>query len=249
MRSTFLLACLIVIGCATGNNSDGFGGEGAGGSSAGGEPAGGNAPAGGASNGGAPETGGAPSGGESAGGEDPAGGRGEGGSGPTNPGVLVFSEYVEGSSNNKAIEIANIGDEPIALDDCVINRYQNGSTTPLAALLAINPNTLAPGATYVVCNSQFAQLAFCDQTTANLAHNGNDVVELSCGGQVEDIIGRIGEDAVWGTTPTITADATLRRKCTVTAGDTNGSDAFDPAVEWTGFAVDTFSDLGLYTCP
>jgi len=54
---------------------------------------------------------------------------------------------------------------------------------------------------------------------------------------------------VWGTPPTSTQGATLRRKCTVLAGDTNGNDPFDPATEWNGFPIDTFSDLGNYTCP
>ena len=43
---------------------------------------------------------------------------------------------------------------------------------------------------------------------------------------------------------TSTADNTLRRKAGVTAGDPDGSNAFDPAVEWDGFAVDTFGGLG-----
>src|SRR6185503_18987925 len=41
-----------------------------------------------------------------------------------------------------------------------------------------------------------------------------------------------------------TADNTLRRKASVEAGDANGSDGFDPSVEWDGFAQDTFDGLG-----
>ncbi len=52
-----------------------------------------------------------------------------------------------------------------------------------------------------------------------------------------------------GTPPTSTQDATLRRKCSVTTGDTNGSDAFDPSVQWDGFPADTFTDLGQDNCP
>ena len=42
----------------------------------------------------------------------------------------------------------------------------------------------------------------------------------------------------WGTGLTSTADNTLRRKLPIEAGDANGGDAFDPAVEWDGFATD-----------
>ncbi len=64
-----------------------------------------------------------------------------------------------------------------------------------------------------------------------------------------DVIGQIGFDpgAEWGTGDTSTADNTLRRKPTITAGDPNGADAFDPAVEWDGFATNTFGGLGAHT--
>ena len=46
---------------------------------------------------------------------------------------------------------------------------------------------------------------------------------------------------------TSTADNTLRRKATVSAGDTDPADAFDPAAEWDGFANDTFDGFGAHT--
>jgi hypothetical protein len=39
-------------------------------------------------------------------------------------------------------------------------------------------------------------------------------------------------------------DNTLRRKSTIVAGDTNAGDAFDPSLQWDGFATDTFDGLG-----
>ena len=36
----------------------------------------------------------------------------------------------------------------------------------------------------------------------------------------------------WGTDPITTRDHVLRRKCTVTSGDIDGTDSFDPAVEF-----------------
>ena len=53
--------------------------------------------------------------------------------------------------------------------------------------------------------------------------------------------------AEWGTGLTSTADNTLRRKSSIQAGDTIDTDAFDPAVEWDGFAIDTFDGLGAHT--
>ncbi len=239
-------------GCATGNDVDG--------------PTGGSSSQGAPTSGGGESTAGGGSGGttstSSPGGNGGVGGEGgsgaDGGVGGTggsassvmpSPGSLVFSEYVEGSGNNKAVEIANVGDVSISTTDCIVNRYQNGAASPAASPIVVDPVTLNKHETLVLCSSAFSQTSLCDQLSANLQHSGNDVVELVCGGSVIDVIGRIGEDAVWGTTPTITEDATLRRSCSVTSGDASGSDAFDPATEWSGFAIDTFTDLGQHGCP
>ncbi|ATE62623.1 hypothetical protein CCZ27_11665 [Thauera sinica] len=79
--------------------------------------------------------------------------------------------------------------------------------------------------------------------------NGNDTVVLVKAGQVVDSIGKIAANpsTEWGTGLTSTADNTLRRKPTVTTGDTNPNDAFDPAVEWVGYPTNTFDGLGSHT--
>jgi hypothetical protein len=63
---------------------------------------------------------------------------------------------------------------------------------------------------------------------------------------VIDVIGQIGTDpgTEWGTGLASTADNTLRRKAGIEAGDGDGSDAFDPATQWLGFATDTVDGLG-----
>ena len=93
--------------------------------------------------------------------------------------------------------------------------------------------------------------ASCDETTAALNINGDDAVELVCAGQRFDVFGRIGEDPGFGWIGggLSTQDQTLRRKCSVTMGDVDGSNPFDPSVEWDGFPTDTFGDLGAYGCP
>jgi predicted extracellular nuclease len=62
-----------------------------------------------------------------------------------------------------------------------------------------------------------------------------------------DVFGEIGFDpgSSWG--PPSTKDNTLLRKPTVCAGDPDGSDPFDPSVEWDGIGKDNFNGLGSHT--
>jgi hypothetical protein len=170
------------------------------------------------------------------------------GGGASPPGTLFFSEYVEGDGNDKALEVRNASGAPLALGGCVVERYQNGATSS-ATPIQLGAVELAPGAVHVLCNTDFSDTSRCDQLSPDLQHSGDDAVALVCGGATKDVFGRIGEDAVWGSPPTSSEDAVLRRKCDVVTGDTNGGDAFDPAVEWTGVPVGTFGDLGSSGCP
>ncbi len=65
-----------------------------------------------------------------------------------------------------------------------------------------------------------------------------------------DVLGEIGFDpgSSWG--PPSTKDNTLVRKPAVCAGDPDGSNAFDPSVEWDGIGKDNFDGLGAHapTC-
>ena len=163
---------------------------------------------------------------------------------------LFISEYIEGTSNNKAIEIYNGTGAPVNLSGVYgISMYFNGATT--ATTINLN-GTIAPGDVFVLAHSSAdpAILAQADQLTSAGIYNGNDAVALRKGVATIDVIGQIGlnpGDAGWGTDPTNTTDNTLRRKPTIEAGDPNGGDAFDPAVEWDGFAVNTFGGLGSHT--
>jgi predicted extracellular nuclease len=66
---------------------------------------------------------------------------------------------------------------------------------------------------------------------------------------VVDVIGQVGfrPSPEWGSGDTSTKDNTIRRKLDVCLGDTDGTDAFDPALEWDGFAKDTFDGLGTHS--
>jgi predicted extracellular nuclease len=172
------------------------------------------------------------------------------------PTDLFISEYVEGSSNNKAIEIFNGTGAPVILGagpgggDYWVRTYSNGSAGPPSSTITLT-GTIAPGDVFVLAHQSAAPaiLAQADQTTGVGWFNGNDAVVLTkaTGTLTVDVIGQIGFDpgaAGWGADPTNTTNNTIRRKSGVEAGDTNGSDAFDPAVQWDGFAEDTFGGLG-----
>ena len=163
------------------------------------------------------------------------------------PPTLFFSEYVEGSSSNKALEISAARDS--VLDTCKVGAYFNGSAE--ASVIAVLSGTLAAGHVLTLCTSTLkAQLgAVCDQV-GRLTFNGNDALAISCDGKVLDVIGQIGVDpgAAWGTGTITTVDHSLRRKCSVTLGDANGLDSFEPSGEWLSFPADTFSGLGSRGC-
>ncbi len=170
------------------------------------------------------------------------------------PTELFFSEYIEGSSNNKALEIYNGTGAAIDLSTggYIVQMFFNGSAS---AGLTINlTGTVAAGEVYVVAptNANATILAQADQSAGTAWFNGDDAVVLRKGTTVIDVIGQIGFDpgTEWGTGLTSTADNTLRRKDTICAGDSNGSDVFDPSIEWEGFAQDTFGGLGAHvaTC-
>ncbi len=136
----------------------------------------------------------------------------------------------------------------LAAQGYTVQMYFNGSAT---AGLTINlTGTVAGGDVYVLAQSSAgaAILAQADQTNGSGWFNGDDAVVLRKGTTVLDVIGQIGADpgTEWGTGLTSTADNTLRRKASVGAGDANGADAFDPSVEWDGFATDTFDGLGTH---
>lgn len=165
------------------------------------------------------------------------------------PTELILSEVVEGSSNNKAIEVYNPTGSPVDLSAYSIRMFFNGAaTSSLSVPLA---GTVAAEDAFVLVNGAAgdALKAYGDQITSGNWYNGDDVVALYRGDTAVDIFGQVGVDpgTEWGSDATGAQDATLRRQADVCVGDTNGADAFDPASEWDGFAVDTFDGLGAHT--
>ena len=162
------------------------------------------------------------------------------------PTDLFISEYVEGSSNNKAIEIYNGTGSAVNLAGYSVQMFFNGST---AAGLTVNlAGTVDNGDVWIVANSNAAPaiLAVGNQFNASGFFNGDDAVALVKDGTQIDVIGQIGFDpgTAWSGGGVSTVDTTLRRKATIQTGDPNGGDAFDPSVQWEGFPIDTFDGLG-----
>jgi uncharacterized protein len=166
-------------------------------------------------------------------------------------GELFISEYVEGSSNNKALEIYNGTGAPVDLTAAgySVRIYFNGATTP--SLTIPMTGVVDPGEVFVLAQSTAGPeiLAQADQTNGSGWFNGDDAVALTKAGTDVDVIGQIGFDpgTQWGSGDSSTADNTLRRRSTISTGDTDGTNAFDPAAEWEGLPADTFDGLGAHT--
>jgi Secretion system C-terminal sorting domain/Lamin Tail Domain len=170
---------------------------------------------------------------------------------------LIISEYVEGSGDNKCIEVYNGTGAAIDLStsNYKIRVYYNGNTSYDEISLngtGVANTIINNNSTFVICHSACTYTGTC-QRSSYLSYNGDDAVALVNGATILDVIGQIGTDpgVGWGTSPCRTFNATLVKGVT-TAGacivDTDGSDAYNPsAFTDAGGAClpsDTYSSLG-----
>ncbi|MDD4223757.1 MAG: lamin tail domain-containing protein [Candidatus Cloacimonetes bacterium] len=162
---------------------------------------------------------------------------------------LFFSEYIEGSSNNKAIEIFNGTGAAVDLSDYQFENWYNGLLTPSIVALT---GTLAHGDVYVLANPSSIPeiLALADDTPGNVSFNGDDALALRkiSTDTIVDIFGCIGEDpgTQWGTEPEWTINKTMVRNSDVTGGVTVNPTTGFPTLttEWTFYDIDTITYLG-----
>ncbi len=163
--------------------------------------------------------------------------------------AAFFSEYVEGTSDNKAVEVFNGTGDLIELEgaDYSVDVYSNGAVAPTASITLAG--VIGSGDVYVLAAQDIAGVTE-DQISAALNFNGNDAVVLRHGPDTLDVIGDIGVDpgAEWGAGAESTADNTLRRSSTVSAGRTTSAPDFNTVLpaEWNGYPVDTFAGLGTH---
>jgi len=168
---------------------------------------------------------------------------------------LFFSEYVEGSSTNKYLEIFNGTGVSVNLADYRVRLYSNGSTSATGTSNDVQlSGTLANGDVVVLKNSGASIYSGTATVVASVNFNGNDAVALykiSTAANV-DIFGNIGDDpgSAWTSASNSTLDKTLVRKSSVTGGitaDPSGSGFPTLESQWEQFNQNDVSHLGSHT--
>jgi hypothetical protein len=162
------------------------------------------------------------------------------------PTDLIISEYIEGSSNNKAIEIFNGTGSDIDLTsgNYVLAFYNNGNTT-VSTQITLD-GTLSDEDVYVLAHSSATLSDIVNELdkASGSWYNGNDAIILwksGVDGTIVDSIGQVGNGDDYA------KDVTFIRKDTVCEGDTDPDDAFDPSIEWDTTSQDDTTDLGSHS--
>ncbi|HOH98212.1 MAG TPA: endonuclease [Candidatus Cloacimonadota bacterium] len=155
---------------------------------------------------------------------------------------LIISEYIEGTSYRKAIEIYNGTGAPVDLSAYSLKKQTNGAGD-FGSELALS-GTLPNDDVYVVAytSATVGDYVTGDMVDLSINHqvvnfNGNDAVALYHNGTQIDMVGIVNQ-----VTPNWGADMTLVRKPTVTSPTTTFS--FD---DWNQYAVNTLDYLGSHT--
>ncbi len=148
---------------------------------------------------------------------------------------LIISEYIEGSSYNKGIEIANFTGASINLANYSLQKQTNGSGSWSSQLTL--SGTILNGDVFVVVHSSAdaAMQAEADLVTSSsfITFNGNDAVGLFKSGSLLDVVG------VFNSSANFAKDVTLVRKVAILAPST----AYITS-EWDSYSTNTFSYLG-----
>ncbi|ABM01148.1 extracellular exonuclease ExeM [Shewanella amazonensis] len=147
---------------------------------------------------------------------------------------VMITEYVEGSSNNKAIELYNSGDAAVDLTGYTLARYKDGATTP-SNMVALDGQSLAAKGIKVITHPSavITLPAGTDTMTGDLYFNGTDAVALMKDGAIVDVVGAIPTPKDWG------LNVTIARKTSALAAATVYNEA-----DWETSAIDNFSGLG-----
>ncbi|SHG57036.1 5'-nucleotidase C-terminal domain-containing protein [Ornithinibacillus halophilus] len=147
---------------------------------------------------------------------------------------LFISEYIEGGSFNKAIEIFNGTGTSVNLSNYQLELYSNGATEA-SQTLALE-GTLEHGDVLVLAHGNASEtiLAVTDiVNSAVINFNGDDAFVLAKNGETIDVLGEIGVREDYG------KDKTLVRKSSISAPDANYDES-----QWDVYAKDTFAYLG-----
>lgn len=170
-------------------------------------------------------------------------------------GGVFFARYVEGSNNNKALEIYNAGDKNVDLSGYTLVFYTNGAATYNANDSIQLSGTLKTNASFVISQEKgyFPAgmdpadeiIAASDMQTHLLTFNGDDVVVLMKGSTIVDRIGQVGKNGWTSFNAFVMRDHTLVRRSFQSFGTTNAVTAEWPLwEEWSVEGTDEFEGLG-----
>ncbi len=157
---------------------------------------------------------------------------------------LIISEYLEGPSNDKCIEIYNTSAAPINLAGYNLKLYFNGSSS--AGSTVNLSGSIASCGTYVICNSSASQAGGANLTSGGLTFNGDDAVGLYNGSTLLDLFGNIGDDpgTEWTGVGNGTADDGFTRNvnyCTGVTTDPTGTGVSG----FTTFTAGNWTSVGM----
>ncbi len=163
---------------------------------------------------------------------------------------LFFSEYIEGNSNNKYLEIYNPSSSSVDLSNYAVRIYSNGSTSSTTIVLS---GSLPAYGTFILENSLEGLGVTANVSNGSVNFNGDDAVELfnTSLSYTADIIGTIGQDpgASWsGAGGYSTENQTLIRNAAVTTGVLNNPVSGFPTLttQWSILSIDNISNLGTH---
>lgn len=140
---------------------------------------------------------------------------------------LILTRYEESTSSAKRLEVVNLG-RAIELGECSLSIFSNGNAEPYRTL---GLGALGESESLWLCTTQVAD-ARCLVSLGASSFNGNDALVFTCGAEVVDSLGRVGEDPGrgWSDDSARTWDATLLR-CDLSP-DTDPSDPVLLASAW-----------------